>query len=378
MENKDFKILSAVLFGLMCLGLFSGCKEESDSPSTAPPVPTFNHEIYVSLYYKDLNNVNRNYAAAYWHNDSVVVLSDNSVDAYANAIFVDGDDVYVVGSSNGVAVYWKNGVENALPQGTVASSIYIRYGKVYICGYNSSSVGSNVPMCWIDGYPIVLKGGKCANSIFVNEENTIYIAGFGRSQHYDDIIYYWQGDESNIAENYSLIGGTRVNDKNNPTSANGISATADGSSVIVCGVETDNNAKKFIAKQWINKRGHSLTVGENGTEARSVFVENDVFYVAGKMARTACYWECKVKKDNMTVDKSTKRINELTDGKRDSYATSIFVRDGVVYVVGYEAESVINKPLLWRNKQNLKFLDSKATNLDVTTTGIYVTSTSVN
>ena len=103
-----------------------------------------------------------------------------------------------------------------------------------------------------------------------------------------------------------------------------------------------------------------------------MFVEKDEFYVAGKMARTACYWQCKVKSDKMTVDKSTKKINELTSGKTDTYATSIFVKDGSVYVVGYEAGTAINKPLLWRGKQSLKFLDSEKMNLDVTTTGLYV------
>jgi hypothetical protein len=371
MKKMVVKIFGAVLFGLVSISLFFGCQEEPDSPSPAPK-DQLNHDIYVSFYYEDLKKGGGNRVAAYWHNDSIVTLSDNSVDAYANGIFVDGEDVYVVGSSGGAAVYWKNGVERILPQGAIASSIYIRDGKVYICGCNNSSVGSIVPMCWIDESPIVLKGGMCANSIFVDEEDSIHIAGYGKSQYSDDIIYYWEGLESDIADNYSVIGGTKMKDQNNSTSAYGISATADGSSVIVCGVETDNAAKKFIAKQWINRRGHPLTVGENGTEARSVFVEKDVFYVAGKMARTACYWQCKVKSDKMTVDKSTKRINELTSGKTDTYATSIFVKDGTVYVVGYEAGAVINRPLLWRGKQGLKFLDSEAMNLDVTTTGLYV------
>ena len=78
-------------------------------------VIALNHDIYVSFYYEDLKNGGGNRVAAYWHNDSIVTLSDNSVDAYANGIFVDGEDVYVVGSSGGAAVYWKNGVERVLP-----------------------------------------------------------------------------------------------------------------------------------------------------------------------------------------------------------------------------------------------------------------------
>lgn len=383
MKYSFFKVLSALLFGSFFFGFVSCGDDEGternskgDQDDTSSLVDFSSHGVYVSLYYKDLNkDINRNYTAAYWHNDSIVVLSDTAFDAFANAIFVDGEDVYVAGMSNNVAVYWKNGKEVALPQGTAASSIYVKDGVVYVCGHYGSFMG-DVPMCWINDTPIELSGGKRANSIFVNDEGTIYISGFGVSQDYEDIIYYWQGNESNIAKNAYMIGGTKVGNRNNPTSANGISATADGSSFIVCGVETDNNAKKFIAKQWINRRGAQLTLGENGTEARAVFVEKDVFYVAGKEARKACYWKSTVKDDDMTTDNVV--ISSLSDGKVDTHASSIYVKDGVVYVVGYEADDVRNKPLLWRASQNVKFIDSEALNFDVTTSGIFVTTQKKN
>jgi hypothetical protein len=374
-----FKVLNVLFFSSLFLG-FVSCGEDDGSVKNGKNgegddydttvVDYSKHDIYVSLYYKDLNKENGNYIAAYWHKDSIKVLSDPEYDAYAYSVFVDGDDVYVGGVSNNAAVYWKNGEEIPLPQGTAVSSIYVRNGRVYACGHYGSLLG-DIPMCWVDGSPIELSGGKRANSIFVDEDDNIYIAGFGLTQDYEDIIYYWQGKESNISKNAFMIGRTKVNNRNNPTSANGISATSDGSSFIVCGVETDNSARKFIAKQWINRRGHSLTLGENGTEARAAFVENGVFYVAGKEARKACYWKSTLKEDKMTVKDAV--INPLSDGKVDTHASSIFVKDGVVYVVGYEAGDVKNKPLLWREKQKINFINSDAMNLDITTSGIYVT-----
>jgi hypothetical protein len=46
-----------------------------------------------------------------------------------------GSDVYVAGSENNVAKYWKNGQAITLPGGTSASSIAIVGSDVYVAGY---------------------------------------------------------------------------------------------------------------------------------------------------------------------------------------------------------------------------------------------------
>jgi hypothetical protein len=72
--------------------------------------------------------------AAYWKNGNVVLLPRSEVTSYAKSIFVHGNDVYLAGYEDvayqmSFAVYWKDGVETKLTDGThgaVANSIYIK------------------------------------------------------------------------------------------------------------------------------------------------------------------------------------------------------------------------------------------------------------
>src|ERR1700754_4448529 len=48
-------------------------------------------------------------------------------------------DVYVAGSDNGQAVYWKNGTKVDLSGGTQATGIVVAGSNVYVCGYGTSS-----------------------------------------------------------------------------------------------------------------------------------------------------------------------------------------------------------------------------------------------
>lgn len=58
-----------------------------------------------------------------WKNGEPTKLSDSNGIAYA--VFVYNDDVYVAGQSDGKATLWKNGVEELLPNGYVASSVFV-------------------------------------------------------------------------------------------------------------------------------------------------------------------------------------------------------------------------------------------------------------
>jgi hypothetical protein len=65
--------------------------------------------------------------AAYWKNGNLVVLPGSGLPAYAKSIFVSGNDVYLAGYEDvayqmAYAVYWKNGVEIKLTDGTHGAS----------------------------------------------------------------------------------------------------------------------------------------------------------------------------------------------------------------------------------------------------------------
>jgi hypothetical protein len=63
------------------------------------------------------------YNAAYWKDDKLVLLPNSAKNSFATSIAVKGNDIYVAGyeyEDNGpkYAVYWKNGVEVKLSDGT--------------------------------------------------------------------------------------------------------------------------------------------------------------------------------------------------------------------------------------------------------------------
>ena len=84
--------------------------------------------------------------AMYWKNGTPVYLSDGSSNAYANAITV-GSDIYVAGSVNNRAVYWKNGISYNLQANNLvcfsASSIALNGSDVYILGTMTSALGTD-------------------------------------------------------------------------------------------------------------------------------------------------------------------------------------------------------------------------------------------
>jgi hypothetical protein len=72
--------------------------------------------------------------AAYWKNSNLVLLPGGGLPAFAKSIFVSGNDVYLAGFEDiayqmSYAVYWKDGVENRLTDGThgaAANSIFVK------------------------------------------------------------------------------------------------------------------------------------------------------------------------------------------------------------------------------------------------------------
>jgi hypothetical protein len=72
--------------------------------------------------------------AAYWKNGNVILLPRSEITSFANSIFASGNHVYVAGYENVTyqnkfAVYWKDGIETKLTDGTheaYATSIFIK------------------------------------------------------------------------------------------------------------------------------------------------------------------------------------------------------------------------------------------------------------
>ena len=97
-----------------------------------------------------------------------------------NCIYVSGNDVYVCGSGaisssnqNSVAKVWKNGVLTNLTNGTTsayASAVFVFENDVYVAGVEANSLGIQVGKVWKNGVATNLTDGtRFANikSIFI-------------------------------------------------------------------------------------------------------------------------------------------------------------------------------------------------------------------
>jgi alpha-tubulin suppressor-like RCC1 family protein len=175
-----------LLFTAIAALTLSACKkddkdEQSGGTSNlAIDSITGTHEIYVALSFDSIYSSGHSHSyAAYYHNGLKLLPQTTNSDAYANSIFVEDTNVYVGGSDGTSAVYWKNGEENVLPQGTSVSSIYVRNGVVYACGYEATSTG-NSARCWVGDENVKELDGTIAEGITVDRNGTVYVTGYLR------------------------------------------------------------------------------------------------------------------------------------------------------------------------------------------------------
>jgi hypothetical protein len=152
MVRKRFYSLVLPLAAL----LFTACAESVSGwgptpPPPPPPPPTWPVNAETFIAGGAGHNDGCNDVAVLWRDGEPMRLESLSPSAFARSVFVDGDDVYVVGErlnpeyilENGWplhdAVLWKNGEETVLdaPFGcsSWAPSVFVSGGDVYVAGY---------------------------------------------------------------------------------------------------------------------------------------------------------------------------------------------------------------------------------------------------
>ncbi|WP_422349714.1 IPT/TIG domain-containing protein [Flagellimonas sp.] len=167
--------------------------------------------------------------------------------------------------------------------------------------------------------------GNVIKSCYVNVEPNIYVLG---SQFNDNVGTYnvtlWINNEPFIIEKATQAGSIFVHN----------------SDVYIAGESVNENGPYEFATVWKNGVPMHLSSGLSYAEARSVFVEAENVYVAGRE------WE---NTDVSKVWKNGELLYTLTDGTYSSRVHSVFVDDGDIYVAGYESVESVDVAKVWKN-----------------------------
>ena len=177
----------------------------------------------------------------------------------------------------------------------------------------------------------------------------VYMSGFSMDED-TSTANYWKDEEvSNLPlENTSI--------------ANGIFADADFTYIS----GATNITTAATACYWMNDgtKYDLATPGGSASKATGIYVEGSNIYVSGvyypvPVAVASGYW-------------MNKEFKVLYDGAEDSYVTSIYVQDGVVYTAGH----IANKAVYWKGttKYDLSTDSSMATSIKVDKDGVVYVS----
>jgi len=189
--------------------------------------------------------------------------------SFGNGIAISGNDVYVAGGTNegpGInrSMLWKNtdasGINIlATGPGIQATSVVVSGSDVYVCGQDASSA-----KIWKNGIAILLSN---STSCYVNElaidGADVYAAGYTNSS----VIRYWK---NGISTDISTPGLAYAN-----------AITISNGDVYIAGQEIV--AGKGIAKYWKNGVAVTLGDGVRHSRANGIAVKGTDVYVCGEI-----------------------------------------------------------------------------------------------
>jgi hypothetical protein len=269
--------------------------------------------------------------------DGVSYRQDKS--SKLNSMFVSGDDVYVVGTSEGGsferAMLWKNGVAQQLD--TVASEaniVFVSGDDVYVAGTRGEKDAMR-PVLWKNGEMQALSDKKGSEAWWPSH---ISISGgavqvLGRQGGNPNPIVWKNGTERSItAEGYPP----------NYKKVSPHSLIASGGDVYAAIGSNDSNLLLW-------KNGKKQTTNFKATTGVRLFVSGKDLFIAGTFGNRAKLWKNGVEQKLEAFENPESLQEVKTEAKR------IFVSGTDVYVLGvrgnYQAGGKLNweGPILWKN-----------------------------
>ncbi|SDE93796.1 hypothetical protein [Chitinophaga filiformis] len=218
--------------------------------------------------------------AVYWKDDGTgIVTTVLPGGTQATGIQVVGGDVYVSGISydlstgDAVGMYWHNGNAFTLPRSNLTGDVWTSgitvsaTGDVYITGYIGRYVETAV--YWLNGVLNILPGGELTGQAVVASNGDVYVPN-------PDYRSYWKNGNLNTLN--TLPGYAYYN---------ALGLAVDGTDVYVVGSTLLGADTGKVAMYWKNNAPIALTPNTAYYEARDVAVYNGIAYVSGSGGRNS-------------------------------------------------------------------------------------------
>ncbi len=267
-------------------------------------------DVYVVGYALEKQESSYRYMKALlWRNGQAQVLkTPASKSAIANALFISGNDVYVAGSyvpdaedATSRAVVWKNGVMMDIG----SSTIHTRLEDIFVSG------------------------------------GDIYVVGY-ENQQGGIVSKYWRNGVQTVLSQTSST-----------TYAKSIHV--DGKDVYVVGYADALGDRSL--KLWKNAVPTNLISGKSVIRGQNVTVDKGDVYAVG-YEQVGSKYVPKVFKNNAPIP-----LQHSNSGH--SYAFSIQVVDGKVYVLGQEDQNGIMAYVVWEDGQEISYLTNNSQQMEL-------------
>lgn len=308
----------------------SACKKDNLNP---------NFDKYIVGYTTAGTQPNTYHLATLWLNDSIIHLSDTASDA--NAICIDNNDVYVLGSLNMAgesACYWKNGERQKLPYSRIAiiaTGIAVKNGDINIC-YNTFSQFDSVykAYIWHNGVEQILANGNnaFASAITLNGAD-VYVSGWKNINGVYNAVYWKNGQ-------YNQLGIGKAND-----------IFAFNNKIYMAGEFYPISSSAPRAMYWENNATHSLEPTDISA-GNAITVTDYGVAIGGFIFSDLYYWKDNIKhRVQSNSDENSLKLNDIAGYKN------------YVYSVGrvYDNNEASSQACYWENRTKYKLPDGNCT-----------------
>jgi hypothetical protein len=283
--------------------------------------------------------------------------------------FTEGYDVYLAGTLDSKAVYWKNGVEVDLAAQGVAQSIIVSGSDVYVGGYINNN-GSIQATYWKNGQQFVLVNSGISHVFGIGLNGAdVYCVGdiVGPSGTVTDSATYWKNGVP-----------FRLSPESNGKAL----------SILFAGPETYISGQVWSASSdsgvvWKNGNKNWYVIGSVNALALS---QADTFFV-GNVGKAPAYWTQSVLHNLNTIGYATSIaisgtdvyiggdtidannsyqavywkndvVTPLKNSSQYSTVLGIAVAGSDVYAAGAFYENNVYKPSYWKNGSFVKLGDN--------------------